>query len=210
MEKKSNSLGEHLQSILLFPNDVKELYSILHSVNQNVSIETKDFIFKSLDELFEIEKDKINNLTLKINEPYVSIDLRQGSIWLYTSKDDHLSRGIYTELKTFLISKRRKFANISESTAFSGILIGVSFVCWFYVLLFAYNILWSFVCLVFFIMSLVYSRWTFSRITNWHTIIYLKTTPENYNFFKRKKDEILLVTISTLVGSVIGSIVTYL
>lgn len=207
MEKKTKSLGQHLPPVRLYLNDIKEIYNIFSTLNKSVQIETEDHILYKPEDLTNLSGSRINNINFNISEPYISLQMSKNAIWLYSSADDFTSKGIFNELKSFLLKRRRKLHILIESPFISGIINGLFIIA---NMLYLKSILFGIFASVGLILSLIYTKWVFKRTSDWYTIIYLISDRKKLNFFIRKKDEILLTIISSILGAILGGVITYL
>lgn len=207
MEKKTKSISKSLPPVKLFLKDINKIYEIFNTLNHSVQLETEDHILESIEELSNIDEEKINNISYKISEPYISLQMSKLSIFLYASSDDYTSKGIFNELKNYLFSKRRKLHNIIESPFIAGFFNG-SFLAanLFYIISVPLGLLATIALL----LSIFYLKWVINQNTNWHTIIYLRISNKELSFFQRKKDEIILIVISSILGAILGALFTYL
>ena len=74
--------------------------------SKDVSIEADGHSFNNLDELFLHKKNIINELKMKIHNPYVSIDFKKQRTWLYIDNNTNEQFGAYQKIKS-VIKKRR-------------------------------------------------------------------------------------------------------
>lgn len=75
MEKIKEPISKQLPPLVLYLDDIQELYEFLkETTKEPVVIETCGYRFISLDELSKFEKEKTNSFTIYYEEPYLKYD----------------------------------------------------------------------------------------------------------------------------------------
>lgn len=209
MKKIIPSRSEDLKSARLYLDDIKEIFEILFNSAENVTIETKNYMLDSMEDFTELHEEKIHDITLSSQEPYVTVKFSPSRISLYIGKDNNESRGIFEKIKKILIKCERPFTWIlHNSVAYTlctylffcligfSIAIKDAFLSVYFSLLFILCLLWA-----------IYG-WN-DRFYHFSTII-LKYRINYPSFIKRNKDRIIIALISAVVSAILTWILSLL
>jgi hypothetical protein len=60
MKKVTDSIGERLQPVKLYLDDIDNLFQILSEVSSDVKIETNGYQFQNVSELKKLDKESIH------------------------------------------------------------------------------------------------------------------------------------------------------
>ncbi len=202
MQKLTKSHGEHLRPVTLYLEDLEHIVDVLSEVSDKVSISTGDYALEDLKQLTELKRESINELSLSIKEPYVSLDLMPNSIWLYISKDDAVSRGAFEKIKQVLLQSRRPFTGLLHESSFTGLLSAVGFYPLIYGIVRG-NWLFITVGIALIAMGIIWFWYGFQDKFKRFSVIIPRYKSQAPSFFKRNSDAILLSIISAIAGGLI-------
>ena len=107
MERITQSYCEFLKPVILYREDVEELFHLMQEVSLSVEISTKDARWADLKELWENKTDCFTDLSFVTRNPHVSLNLKSDSVSIYISEDNLPSRGAFEKIRTFLTRKTR-------------------------------------------------------------------------------------------------------
>jgi len=204
MRKIEKSLNLHLPSVKLFREDIDEIAEILKEKCEKVVFIHGDYEYDSLDDIVNKIGTKISSFEIQSSRPYVSIKFKRDiwGVFLYVSE----SQDLFYRLKDFLTSKR-KF--LSKLFTFP---LGLSLLIFGIITAFSPNLfslvgipigIFSPFFLILGIISLLYRLGTFYKIT-------FESKYKRQTFFSRKKDEIILLILGAVIGSIITLFASYL
>jgi len=224
MKKKEVRISERLYPVILYLDDIKKIVDIMEKDFDRIKISTEEYEFESFEEFYN-EYQSQNTETLKkmtiwgyekdtthrFFDPFhISID--DYCLNINIQKDNSLHKGISENIKKVLKEKKRLFSWEFEYPKTFYIISNIFF--WTSLIVISsltiispgYK-LWL-ACLITILYLLVFVR--DNKIeNNEYCLIYLKEKNKLPSFWKRKKDDIILVLISSIGGAVIGSIITY-
>lgn len=210
MKKITESLGEQLQPVKLYLDDIDSLFQILSEVSTEVKIETSEHQFQNTSDLKKLDKESIHVFKLYCHNPYISLDInKRSTIWLFTDKDLPAQRGTFEKLKKKLIQKKR----YSVPTIIYPILFILILNAFFYLVLsYIEKPLEHFLILglAVLIISYLIGYLTYQIYLNKRSIIFLDKKIDSPNFWKRNKDRIIIAVSSSIVGAIAGALITFL
>lgn len=215
MKKIKKSYGEGLDPVILYYDDLERIIEIFKEGSKEINISTDEYEFEDITEIQKIDKEKLDSLTIDIQNPYVSLNFKPDSIWLYISEDTSASRGIFEKLKYLLTKRRRILCFPAKSYFFSGVLSGgiIGWSFWFLLnaIVFEENIVRN-VQLggIILILGIILSYWILYFIPRNYSTIYTKKRNELPSFWARKKDDIFLVILGSILGIVGTLLITIL
>ena len=124
MKKVIKSYYERLQPVLLFFEDIKELYEIFQEASSQITIQSNGYEFDNLDDLTKLKKEIVYDIEILCLEPYISLKMEPRNIHLYVAEDSLSSRGVFEKLKSILNNRRKKLTWLTHSPIPPGILMG--------------------------------------------------------------------------------------
>ena len=205
---KSISKGRHFPSITIYKDDLQKILEILNEVCERVKISDEEYEYESLEELEHTKGLKPKQISITGISPYVSLDLKQNSIWLYRSDSDQKSVYIYKQIEEILLSKKNLISTLFNKSGgiISCVILFILFFMpvatlkdWFPNLLSRLSLL--IIVILIPIISILARNGNFSLIT-------LRKSHEEKNFFYRNKDDIAKIVIGAVVGSILTWILT--
>jgi len=185
--------------VKLYLDDIEKLINIFESNNISYTLTVNDeYVCENLTDLKENEKStKIKSLKIHSNNPYITIDLNYFKAALYADSDKEAVRLFYILNEIIINKKKRPY--LIHSIYFGWIILVISLLS---------NVVVYFVkdkvlALLIGIFSLIalpitFFNSTYQRIKNYSTI-YLTRKDSQSNFFKRHKDQIILILITGIV-----------
>ena len=199
------SKGNYFCSVNLYRDDLEKIIDFLSEVSDRVEISDNNYTYDSIDELLDQRGVKPKMISISSYSPFVSIDLKPHSVWLYCCDSEKDSLYAYDRIEEIL-KKRRLFLSRIFSPAvgiffFSILLILMIFVPTDLVKTWLPNF-WSrlsLVALLFGIPSLSF----FLKNGAFSSVVLLRSY-EQKNFFIRQKDDLIKI----IVGAVLGALLT--
>lgn len=191
-KRASKSIGEHLPPAILYREDVEEIYRILSALSQDVCIKADGYIFDNFDELFSHSKNIINELEMKIYNPYVSINLREKEMWLYIDNDTNEQVGAFEKIKSVVI-KRRNWRHQILSNFVIALAFSLSSLIFPYLVIITKEVYYAMTGILFGIIGAsmgVYSLFIGSKKYSQIVLAYNKDI--KLNFLKRNQDAIVV------------------
>lgn len=206
MQKLDSGFLKYFPPNKIYREDIEEIYNILFEVSNKIIIEADGYAFENLEELFSYKKVEINNLHLKISNPYIDIDFRPNETRFYSSDDTNVQVGLYEKIK-HIIKRRKNWTFLLFTNFFLiGGLFGLGI---FPIYLYLKKNEWQYlvvgllVITVHFIWSHYASISTFEK----HSQVILSYKKDNKEpFLKRNKDGIII----TFAFTVFSLIVSYM
>lgn len=214
MKKIIQNYSVSLKPIELTFSDIEKICNIFSEENILYRLKTETIEFENFQELQNHSEDIISNLEIYSSEPYISIELKKHTpARLYIAEDRPLSRGILEKIKGILSAKQIKaYTVVSVFEKTLRMLFYISLLVLFS--LFIFNIfklktlLAMFLLITSFYVVLGFFSASYTTyIESCYSKIYLHKKKES--FWKRKKDEIIIVIISALVSGIISFIAGY-
>jgi hypothetical protein len=209
MKKVVDSLGERLPPVKLYLDDIHNFFQILSEVSTDVKIETQGYEFKSVSDLKELDKDSIHAFKIYSSDPYISLDISSGStIWLFTDKDLPAQRGVFEKMKKELIEKKRYSIPIIIYLILFTLIFNIAlfFVPYIEIPLKYFPLIILFTFGISFFIGYIAYRILQSK----KSIIFLDKKIDSPNFWNRNKDQLIVAVASSVVGAIIGTVITFL
>jgi hypothetical protein len=200
MKRIENHLGKHIPPVCLYREELLAIAAALTRDNGKLIVKTKEFEYESIDELVSNNEDTLDDLTLRRDKPYISVNFQgRGGVWLYAENESLTSRGIFSEIQEILHSKRRqsyfllrRFINASGWFGSAGIgafgVIGY----WREALL----------CLLLVAISMGFI------FIKPRSIVNRDSRSQKKNFLQRNSDQIVVALISAVVSVILTLVVT--
>lgn len=209
MEKLVKCISEKAKPVELFLDDLKIIIDIFSAVSTDIKIKTPYFKFKNVDELLSLEKEKIYQLSIRCNEPYISLDFQPNGIHIYAAEDTPSQRGVVEQIKHHLKKRKRKFAFILHSSL-SGVFTGLFVAPLMFIVINFQGINYNLIGLSFFFLffGLLWSIIGNKDYLNRFSRIYLKKRINQINFIQRNKDQIAIAVLSAFISAVFTFVAT--
>ncbi len=213
MKKLNRYLDRSFLPVKLFIDDLELIEETLKTFSDNFIIETDEYSFESVKELQNnLKQQSLRRLSISTENPSVSISFRESfaSLRVRSLPDNLNSDGLFSRLEE-IICKREKghkwiYSIVSYWIAcLISVLISLSLPGKTFPVIF----LWGLIA----ICTLLYFTLLYINVKR-HSIIWLTYSHDQKPFWKRNKDQLILATVSALLGclsGIIGTlIVTYL
>jgi hypothetical protein len=206
MEKISDTISKELPRLRLYRDEIEELYQFLTGItDEKVIVETCGYRLSSIDEVSKLSNDTAHDLQFSTKSPYIRIRLTAYGGDIYIGKGDVEAEGIASRIenilmkgktyKPFLYDKPLLFY-LFVIPLLVGLIIRNIFIIILGLFLFIIAVVWI-------IVEMQYS------LKRYNTIIF-RSRKDTVNFWKRNKDQIIMLIIGAVIGvvaTVLGSIV---
>jgi hypothetical protein len=201
MKRIKKPISKELPPVKLYLDDLKHIYEILKERVKSIEITTEDYEVEDINQLKNLEIKKLHRLSIECSNPYITIEFHPSSASIYFAEDSTYNRGILSEIED-IISKRKVFLGRFLTSFWAnfliGGLIGGSFIG---MLVMPKTYAWLFLALeLIFILSMIF-LWRFA-FRSYSTIILLERKEES-SFWKRNRDQIFIVIIGAIAGSLV-------
>ena len=205
MEKLKKSIYKRLPITEIYLDDVDDIFEVIQRhTEREVLIETEDYKLKTTEELRHLGVEKLNNLEIKSIDPYIRVKLEPASAYIYSGRDDTLSRGILDELGLILSRGAKNLQTILVQPYILALYWLIALLCgWWLGSKSSTARIFGFAGV--FLLGVLYAIWG-SRREQAHSVVILKKRQESSGFLKRNKDQLLIA----LFGAIIGGIATLL
>lgn len=191
-----------MRPVRLYLDDLERIVDHLQEVSKDIRITAQGYECDNLTELPLLKKPYLTDVEIRSSDPYIADDLKPTSVWLYMSRDDPASRGVFDALRTELHNARRPLTWLIASPFFSGGFAGISVVLLLNWL--QYNKLWLTIAGV--ASVLLAAAWVYVSLQTQlrkFSIIIPKHRSDVPTFWQRNSDKIILALISALIGSLL-------
>lgn len=115
MKRLPRSQTTTISPIRLYLDDVKELVTLFESVNQKVTIEAGGYQLDSFEEFSELERSSLTELTLRIYEPHVALEIHGVTAMLYRAVDSPVALGVFAGAENIVRKRRIIWRRILEA-----------------------------------------------------------------------------------------------
>lgn len=207
MQKRAKSHGKHIQPVRLYLDDVETIYEILREVAERVRIINDEHVLDKPDQLLELKKDCLTYLEISSSEPYISVDLKPSSCWLYIANDESTSRGVFEKTKQ-LLERRKPLFWFIYTLPFNALLSVSAGICLGSLVLpttgltdmsqsvVALNVAGA-------LVAVLWGLYNFHVKFNKHSVVFLTHRSSTQSFLKRNRDQIILALTSAILGGVV-------
>lgn len=206
MEKIRNSIKKNLPPLRLYLDELREVYEELSKhCEEPVTIQTCGYRLDNLDELGKLPAEQTNELFIHCLNPYLQIRLAPTHGEIYIGDDDIKSEGLASRIEKILLKGKVLYPALPKSNWISflfvtplafGIFLGNKILIFFGVSILLVVILWGWL--------------NFEFVTKRYNTIVFKSRKEAPNFWKRNKDEIIMLVVGTLFGVIITKVIDLL
>jgi len=208
MEKVKISHGEHLRLVTLYRDDLENLVKIFHELTGAIDIQTAGYRLANLEELPQLRTDTIDSLALRCHDPYVSLTIEPGRIWLYIDDNSPVQRGLFEKIKAYINSKYPLGRWVLDNSIMPGNLGGASLALLVMGAMRGSNLFLT-IGIAGVILSFFWIWWAIFGVRK-RRIMILTRRSEASNFLVRKKDDLILAIVSALLGALVTFVVTKL
>jgi len=210
MEKISHPIRERLSFVRLYLDDIENLLTILKEEGFS-NIKVKNIEHQYSDDEFNKIKPKKPLDEIVSNVPfYISISLGR-DVDVYASVDTALAQGVVKKITNLLKKKKRKAFSIITNpwlrwSLFIPSLLISNILSFENIISFKMMSVTIFVSLILFnILNILDSPYYSKR-----NIIILEHSVKQQSFFMRNKDQLIVNAICIIIGSLVGSLITYI
>lgn len=214
MKKVTRPWENRYRHLKLYKNDVEEIINFVHTeLATDARIEIDEFILEDVRQLNEIEKETVHKLSISAGG--ISFRMHFGPTIAYLEiydENDNQLRGVASRIDAILREKQGLLSLIfcgSKAwilTATLGLCTGIFLPLAFLSKVRIYSIILFMALAIAWILYFIFVRY-FATHT---TIIHMCYPSEKQNFFKRKKDDILVGVIISIVSLIVGILGTLL
>ena len=200
MKKIQDSITKKLKPIKIYLEELSELHSFLLEIsNDNVEIQACGYELENFEELKNLQKDEIHDLKFTCKSPYLSIDFSSNSARVYCGKGDIASEGIVSRIYNILKHSQIKRLNLLDHW-WIGFFVGLPLTVGIVIT----NIDVVLIGALLILIQFVILAYEYQISVNKYSTLILKSKKEKTSFWKRNKDQVILL----LVGAFLGAIIT--
>jgi hypothetical protein len=216
VRKLVSAKSQKILPVKLYREELQELSGIFGRYCESYKISDDDFVYDSLDEMGKSAKAAISKLEIVGINPTVKLTLSRNGSWLQQINDKSEMSPDEIDKRDLVFSRVKDFLNEHKtSTALflhPGAVVLYGFMM---VILSLVGIsVWRpksgypflLIPLIVFVTSILQAFGSTVRNNIGHVTV--KPRPEATSFFKRKKDELLMLVIGTVLGGIFGAVVT--
>lgn len=210
MKRIRSTQGWNFDSLALFRDDLEELLRIFNPTGapDALTISDGDNEYTSLDELQKEKGDRISHLIVRSRKPWIGMELRKNPrlLGLYTFETTDEADIAFYGAKELLLPKRRPLnyflAFVLPLTCIVGWLVGTALVLTNFHMP-SKLLPWG--LFVYLAMFVVVIAWRELDEISFY-FVSLRKRHESPGFFRRKRDELVMLFIGALIG-IIGALV---
>lgn len=209
MEKLNKHISKDYLPVKIYLDDLEKIVAVLDDNSIKYFIETVDYKFDNLTELINAVPDQeLKSIKIDTSNPHMTIEFHQKWAKIYVSVDNMLTTGLFHEIDTI----------INHSKRFIPFLYSYYFVCIINILLLIGNVFMNrneqlfpeYIVMTLNVISFLWIAYViYIRLVK-HSSIRIIKEEHVSNFFKRKRDDLILVLLSALVGAILGIVGTIL
>lgn len=217
MKHRAQGKSATIRRVTLYFDDIEKILNLITDNCEEIRAYGDGYEFErpeEIDEYKELSKTQFDSLKIIGRNPDIRITVSQaivvGGIWINIDEDDPKTLGLFTAIAEIIKERQNKFSayynTISAFLIITAILIGIIF----YLIevenlrdtKIVYLILWGWLAIRWLTTDWKTSQ---SQVKYRHEYSHQKT-----NFFVRKRDELILIVISSGVTLAITLLVQYL
>jgi len=206
MKEIRNSISNSLPPLRIYRDKIEELYSFLNDIcEDSVDIQTCGYSLDSIDEITDLPQEQTNSISFTCNHPYLQVILTPVHGEIYCSNADIKAEGIVSRTQQILLKGKVTRPFLPEHKWLSFIL-GLAFGTPL-----GLGLLFNNVPVITFgglllLGWFVFVIWDYHFKRNSFCTIVFKSRKEAIGFWKRNKDQVVLL----LIGAIIGTVITLL
>jgi hypothetical protein len=203
MKKLRRTVTRRLSPVLLYREDIEQIFTILRELSPDLEVATDDCAFDNADEWLEVKRDYLPRLEIKTRPRLVTVDLHPHWVQINAIEDTIQCMGALTKIEQLLRSRGRAAKTLA---VVDKALIPFTVL---FTLATAHAVLTKSWFTAFF-LSLAAVVW----ITLWVWGVYLhnghavtiipKYRVDAPSFWRRNSDKIWIAAIGAAIGSVLG------
>jgi hypothetical protein len=209
MKKKATPLSKQYYPLILWADDLNDIWNILNARTKSIKIESEENIFDTIEEYIRHFSPRPQTyLQITSADPYVSIDLTNMAARLYADENAKDSSGIFYEIDRILRSAQRRFY-FGYSFIFTSFLIGLIWVSnLFPPIRFASH---QFdIRLVIVPLTFIWVSWVSFIQLKRFSKIRLERRASAISFLQRNSDQLVVGVIAAVIGALAGIVGTLL
>lgn len=211
MNKKIQSTNKKLKMPRLFREDLISIEEIITGElkPREYKLETAKYEYEKVD-LIPKDSGVVNEFHIRTYSPVIFIDFSRNSARIYAEEDDLITIGAFEKILKILKNRERKISLWSSKVALwvAPILFGLSIPQIIELGEIKSEKLW--IALSVAVLAAICWIVSFRRILYKFSVINLFFSNEKPNFFRRNKDQIILLIIGASLGAILGAILTVL
>ena len=204
MEKLDTSISKEYGPLVIWADDLIELFSELQVVCKDLKFVADDVKYDSIEEFTQESRGrKPTKVKIEVREPYLIIDLNTYSARLYISSSELLASGLFHKVDIILSRCERKPRLFFSSAWLLGSVLIIPNLFhlaplkpfqYLYILVIMVAFLWMlFVCYI--------------RLRKFSTVLPIRQE-DSPSFIKRNIDSISIAMLSALFGAILGAMAT--
>jgi hypothetical protein len=204
MKKVSDSLKAEYSMLRLYKTDLVEISETINLLSKESTWTTDKYSYDSFKEFVSNNNEKeLRQLKIRSYQPSVIIDLYRHSGELTVYSDEISHEGLYNRLNKILFKRQLKVSFLFNGRIFWSLLL----------LLLIINLLFKIPNriseLIYGVLIFIQGIGGYLSLTR-NSIILMYNRDEEKNFWTRNKDQIILLLLGAILGSVLTMIVDYL
>jgi hypothetical protein len=206
MKPKPSAHDRSFMPLILWRDDLESIAAILTANGGQVEFESSEISFENVTELVERfgTIHPVMSLDISGRGPYASVSLSRHDARLYVEAS---GSGIFFEVGKVLAARQRRWP-LLYSFPFIYALLALNF--WPTAFNYLFGLEVGYAAAASDVVILGWAIWAnFVRFRR-HSVIKLTRHIERTSFFQRKKDELALAFVSTIIGVVLGVVGTKL
>ena len=201
MKKAENTRFEDFPAAKLYIEDLKEILDVIGNNCEEVKLRTgeyKEVLPSEIDDLVKtLSKRRFDDIYIEAYRPYVTIDLRSYGISAYISEDNLVQHGLISKIRSIIDRRQKKYFGVVVNSlgylpmvGFGGALAQGE---------------WG-LAGIFIALSLL-MIWPMVKYQMAQKVVVLTSSiSEQESFLVRRKDELLVASISALIGALVSFI----
>lgn len=201
MNKIIKSISKNYLPVIIDINILEKLIELFDLANIKYFIETENYRYDSLNSLINSKNEnKISSLSIYTIDTYISI--RFDKLWatVYISSDDPYASGLFYKIDTIINESKRRFSIIYSYYFIWSLIIAYNI---FDIINNQNQFVSKKVELYFLIIYILYViRALYIRLFSHSTIQMIKKRQVG-TFFYRKRDDLILMVISAIIGAIV-------
>jgi hypothetical protein len=202
MEKIKKPLRMNYPIVRLYKSDLDKIFNLFKDNYPKIEIVADGFKLDDISELSKIKKQEIVDFEISAYNPRLSVDFSGNSASIYLSDEDDIKlRGLAAQIGDIL-SKRKSPLRFLASFWLEIPIGMIALLIYFNALSLIKDTKFQVMALLGFVLFMILFGILGHRIEEKkHCLIYLYDRSSAPGFFKRNKDNILIIVISALIGS---------